>query len=136
MSVIAVGLAGCRHDFPDYSELPPDYSPRYTHIVVLTPSGHEKRVLVPEACLTPDLESPAEMGPRRIPPGCAPNWNIQHMAERKGDLVRGRRMDKAPAAPTARAAQRYIDGRDPALGGGVEGGTGTGATATGTTTAE
>jgi hypothetical protein len=121
-ATLATMLAGCVHEpFPDYSELPPDYSPRYTSVAVLTPSGREKRVLVPEACITPDQVSPAELGPPRIPPGCANNYNLQRMAERKRDLTRGRKLDKAPAAPVARAAQRYLDGKDPVLGGAVEG---------------
>jgi hypothetical protein len=119
--MLSATLAGCLHTpFPDYSELPPDYSPRYTHVTVLTPSGREKRVLVPEACLTPDQESEAEMGPTRVAPGCANNYNIQRMAERKRDLTKGRKLDRASGASTARAAQTYLDGKDPALGGAVE----------------
>lgn len=133
-AVIATMLAGCRHnDFPDYSELPPDYSPRYTTMSVVTPSGREKRVIVPEACLTPDKESEAEMGPPRIAPGCANNWNTQQMAERKKDVVRGRRMDKAPAVTVARPAQRYLDGQSGALGGASEG-VGSGSPQAGTAT--
>jgi hypothetical protein len=118
---IATMLAGCVHEFPDYSELPPDYSPRYTTISVLTPSGREKKVIVPEACLTPDQESDAEMGPPRIAPGCANNWNTLQMAEKKKDVLRGRRMDKAPAVTVARPAQRYLDSRGGPLGGASEG---------------
>jgi hypothetical protein len=121
-AAIATMLAGCVHGgFPDYSELPPDYSPRYTTISVLTPSGREKKVIVPEACLTPDTESEAEMGPPRIAPGCANNWNTLQMAERKKDVLHGRRMDKAPAVTVARPAQRYLDSRGGPLGGAAEG---------------
>ena len=121
-ATLAMVLAGCAHSgFPDYSELPPDYSPRYTSVAVVTPSGREKRVLVPEACITPDKVSSAEMGPPRIPPGCANNYNLQRMVERKRDLTQGRKLDKASGATTARAAQRYLDGKEPPLGGGVEG---------------
>jgi hypothetical protein len=120
-AAIATMLAGCVHDYPDYSELPPDYSPRYTTISVLTPSGREKKVIVPEACLTPDTESEAEMGPPRIAPGCANNWNTLQMAERKKDVLHGRRMDKAPAVTVARPAQRYLDSRGGPLGGASEG---------------
>lgn len=122
-AAIATMLAGCEHGgFPDYSELPPDYSPRYTTMSVVTPSGREKRVIVPEACLTPDTESDAEMGPPRIAPGCANNWNTLQSAERKQDMLKGRRMDKAPAVTVARPAQRYLDSRGApgALGGGAE----------------
>jgi hypothetical protein len=120
-ATLAMMLAGCMHTpFPDYSEVPPDYSHRYTSVAVVTPSGREKRVLVPEACITPDQVSEAEIGEPRIPPGCANNYNIQQMAERKRDLTRGRKLDKASGGPVARAAQRYMDGREPALGGGVD----------------
>jgi hypothetical protein len=122
VAAIALMLGACEHygGFPDYSELPPDYSPRYTAITVVTPSGREKRVLVPEACLHGEPPSAAEMGPPRIPPGCANNYNIQRMAERKRDLVHGRKLGPAPGATTARAAQRYLDGKEGPLGGAVE----------------
>jgi hypothetical protein len=41
------------------------------------------------------------------------------MAERQSDLVRGRPLGAAPAAPSARAAQEYIYGTKGTLGGGV-----------------
>jgi hypothetical protein len=135
-AAIATMLAGCTHSgFPDYSELPPDYSPRYTTMSVVTPSGREKRVIVPEACLTPDTESDAEMGLSRIPPGCANNWNALQSAERKQDFVKGRAMDKAPAVLVARPAQRYIDSRGASgpLGGAVESSTGSSDTGTAST---
>ena len=122
-ATLAMMLAGCMHTpFPDYSEVPPDYSHRYTSVAVLTPSGREKRVLVPEACITPDKVSEADIGEPRIPPGCANNYNIQQMAARKRDLTQGRKLDKAPGAPVARAAQRYLDGKDAPLGGAVDDG--------------
>ena len=121
-AALAMTLAGCVHTpFPDYSELPPDYSPRYTSVSVVTPSGREKHVLVPEACITPDQVSDAEMGPPRVAPGCANNYNLQRMAERKRDLTQGRKLDRASGATTARAAQRYLDGKEAPLGGAVEG---------------
>jgi hypothetical protein len=121
-AVLAVMLAGCEHaGYPDYSDLPPDYSPRYTSVAVLTPSGREKHVLVPEACISPDKASDAEMGVPRVAPGCANNYNLQRMVERKRDLTQGRKLDKASGATTARAAQRYLDGKDGPLGGAVEG---------------
>lgn len=133
VACLAAMMSGCLH--PDYSELPPDYSPRYTSITILTPSGKEKRVMVPEACLTPEKISPAEMGPARLAPGCANNWNTMRMAERKGDLVRGRKLGPAAGVTTARAAQRYLDGKDTALGGGVDGSSST-APAAGSTQVE
>jgi type IV pilus biogenesis protein CpaD/CtpE len=57
---------------------------------------------------------------RTNPPGCANAYNLQRMVVQEDDLVYGRELDPAVAAPAARAAQRYIDGRtDPVLGGGV-----------------
>ena len=41
------------------------------------------------------------------------------MAEREGDLLRGRRLGPAPAAPSARAAQKYIYGTEGSLGAGI-----------------
>ena len=53
-------------------------------------------------------------------PGCANAHNLQRMAERQSDLVRGRPLGAAPAAPTARAAQEYIYGMPRGtLGGGL-----------------
>ena len=64
--------------------------------------------------------------PRRAPPladglpaGCANDYNLLHMAEREGDLLRGRRLGAAPAAPSARAAEKYIYGGDGPLGAGI-----------------
>lgn len=112
-------LAACNEYGPEAGlTTPPDYSPRYTHVTAVSESGRAKRVLAPEACLTPDERSRADTGPDRLPPGCANNYNLQRMAERKRDLTQGRRLGPAPAAPASRAAQRYLDGRDtPALGG-------------------
>jgi len=75
-------------------------------------------VLVPRACLTPDGTEPQFLGPH-LPPGCANAHNLQRMAERQSDLVRGRPLGAAPAAPTARAAQEYIYGTKGTLGGGL-----------------
>jgi len=117
-----LSVAACRKDYePEASIVPPDYSPHYTKVGVLKPDGREKKVLVPEACMTPDDQSVADLGPERLPPGCANAYNLQRMAARKRDLTQGRTLGAAPAAPAARAARRYIDGRqDPTLGGNVE----------------
>jgi hypothetical protein len=120
LTVVAFALGACRDEGPEASLVPPDYSPHYTKLSVVSEDGRTKRVLVPEACLTPDDQSPADDPPPRLPPGCANNFNLQRMAERKRDLTRGRQLDPAPAAPAARAAQSYIDGRPaPVLGGGI-----------------
>ncbi len=119
-AAVSLCLPGCRKDDPEAALTPPDYSPHYTQVSVVKPDGREKRVLVPEVCLTPADQPAADYGPERLPPGCANNYNLQQMAARKRDLIKGRPTGAAPAAPAARAAQRYIDGRqEPALGGGV-----------------
>lgn len=120
LAVVAMTFTACREEAPEASLVPPDYSPNYTRVNMVSEDGREKRVLVPEACLTQDDQSPADTGAQRVPPGCANNYNLQRMAERKRDLTKGRPLGAAPAAPAARAAQGYIDGRDkPVLGGGI-----------------
>lgn len=104
---------------PEASLVPSDYSPDYTYVTKVSEDGRIKRVLVPEACLSIDAQSPADIGPERLPPGCANNYNLQRMVERKRDLRTGRPLGAAPAAPAARAAQNYIDGKkQETLGGG------------------
>lgn len=133
--VAACLLSACNEYGPEAGlTQPPDYSPRYTHVTTMNEHGRTKRVLAAEACLTPEQRSPAETegsrtptdtGGPRVPPGCANNYNLQRMAERKRDLTQGRQLGPAPAAPAARAAQRYIDGREtPALGGAIHTGNG------------
>ncbi|KXF75036.1 hypothetical protein ATN84_20320 [Paramesorhizobium deserti] len=63
-------------------------------------------VLVPDACTTPDTAAQ----PLYLPSGCANNLNLQFMVAREQDLLRGRDMGPAMAAPVARAAQSYISG--------------------------
>src|SRR5258708_4315258 len=102
------------------AELPPDYSPHFVHVPVVSPTRPDRVVryeLVPEACLVPD-PTDTQLGPR-LPPGCANNANLLTMAERKRDVVHGRKLGAAPAAPSARAAQRYIYGTRGSLGAGV-----------------
>jgi len=89
---------------------PADHSPRYVVLppgVALDPVN--RPVLVPEACLIQEPAFLETAGPM-LPPGCANAYNLAAMVERKSDLVRGRPLAPAPAAPTARAARRYIDG--------------------------
>jgi hypothetical protein len=113
LPVIALSwLAGC-------AELPPDVPPGYSYVPVasLTRPGRVDYVLAPDACLTPD-PTDFQLGPR-LPPGCANAANLEAMVERKRDLVHGRRLGPAPAAPSARAAQHYIYGTRRYLGAGV-----------------
>lgn len=114
-------MAGCYETGSDaYLGAPPDYSADYTYINLASEDGRTKRVLVPEACLRADAQSPADTGSPRLPPGCANNDNLQRMVERERDLTRGRPLSAAPGAPSARAARNYIDGKkDRTRGGGV-----------------
>ncbi|MGH6861613.1 MAG: hypothetical protein ACRECY_15270 [Phyllobacterium sp.] len=107
-------LAGC------VGNPPQPYSPNYSYISTnggkpgVVRKGYEKEAgagatLVPDACITPDT---AEY-PLYLPSGCSNNLNLQHMAARKQDLLHGREMGPAMAAPVARAAQTYIDGAPP-----------------------
>jgi hypothetical protein len=100
-----------------YEPLP--YSPNYSRVTLVDPPGatlgpgkvqspprQARDVMVPDACVTPDV---AEQ-PVYLPSGCANNLNLQLMVERPQDLVEGRRSGPAAAAPTVRAAQRYLYG--------------------------
>jgi hypothetical protein len=127
LAVAASALAGCAPPLYDqtywgtFPEQPPDYSPDYTSVPVVAPNGKTRWVLVPKACLVPDATEPPLLGPH-LPPGCANAHNLQRMAERKSDLVYGRPLGAAPAAPTARAAQEYIYGKKGDLPGTLGGG--------------
>lgn len=126
LAVAASALAGCAAPpYPNptvywgtFPEQPPDYSPDYASVPVVAPNGRTRYVLVPKACLVPDPTEPPLLGPH-LPPGCANAHNLRRMAERQSDLVRGRPLGAAPAAPTARAAQEYIYGTKGTLGGGL-----------------
>ena len=127
LAVAASALGGCAVAPPiatptvywgSFPQQPPDYSPDYASVPVVGRNGRTRYVLVPKACLTPDATEPPFLGPH-LPPGCANAHNLQRMAERQSDLVRGRPLGAAPAAPTARAAQEYIYGTKGTYGGGL-----------------
>jgi len=151
LAVVASALAGCTAPplyqtaawdadphysvyFGSFPEQPPDYSPDYTSVPVVGRNGKTRWVMVPKSCLVPDATEPPLLGPH-LQPGCANAYNLQRMAERKSDLVHGRALGAAPAAPTARAAQEYIYGNKGTLpgtlGGGLPRTTGTAPTAPG-----
>jgi hypothetical protein len=106
-----LALGGC--------SLPPDYSPNYSYIAVPAPTAkHPNRVeyvLAADACLLPDPTAAIPTGPL-LPAGCANAYNLQRMADREHDLVEGRKLGRAPAAPSARAAEIYIYGGQGPLG--------------------
>jgi hypothetical protein len=104
------------------SRLPADATSRYSYLPVPGDdrSGLVRRdMLWPEACMAEPAPADPPLG-KGPPPGCANDYNLLHMAERERDLVRGRRLGPAPAAPSARAARKYIDGNDvSAMGAGI-----------------
>jgi hypothetical protein len=113
MLLTLLTLAAC-------AELPPDYSPHFVQVPVVSPARPDRVAhyeSVPKACLVPD-PTDTQLGPR-LPPGCANNANLLATVERKRDVVHGRKLGAAPAAPSARAAQRYIYGTRGQLGAGV-----------------
>ena len=109
-AIALLTLAAC-------ADLPPDYSPNFAHVPVASPDRVARYQLVPESCLIPD-PTDTQLGPR-LPPGCANNANLIAMVEKKHDVVHGRKLGAAPAAPSARAAQRYIYGTRGHLGAGI-----------------
>jgi hypothetical protein len=109
-AIALLGLAAC-------ADLPPDYSPNFAQVPVASRDRVARYQLVPESCLVPD-PTDTQLGPR-LPPGCANNANLLAMVEKKRDVVRGRKLGAAPAAPSARAAQRYIYGTRGQLGAGI-----------------
>ncbi|WP_198539734.1 hypothetical protein [Rhizobium sp. LCM 4573] len=110
IALTPLALAGCQNSV---QRDPLPYSPNYHMTAAAGPvsKGYEKQAgrLVPDACVTPDVTE----DPLYLPPGCANNMNLQLMAERQSDLVRGRRTGPAMAAPVVRAARHSIDGTTP-----------------------
>lgn len=68
-------------------------------------------VVTPYACLRADGEL---RGP--LPPGCAVDLTLARAVEDPRDLLRGRTLGPAPAAPLARAASAYLGVLNPAEG--------------------
>jgi hypothetical protein len=95
------GLAACNN-----GELPPDYSPKYVRVPVVTPDDpyRTKYILAPEACLHKDPKAPD-----KLPPGCANNYNLMQMTEQKRDLTQGRKTGPADAKASVDAAQKYYN---------------------------
>ncbi|MCT7376850.1 hypothetical protein [Chelativorans salis] len=110
---------------------PRDHTPYYSFVPTNSYVGMEKgvggSVLVPEAC----LGEPADMSPGlaetdfvvtpalgpHLPPGCANAYNLQRMVESERDLIEGRTLGPARAAPSVRAAHHYLYGEEELLGG-------------------
>lgn len=111
--VVSLVVSGCLPHEP----LP--YSPNFSRVTLVDDESkapvkvrkgkahgapQAQTVGVPDACITPDVTEQ----PLYLPPGCANNLNLQMMVERPRDLVQGRQPGPAAAAPTVRAAQRYL----------------------------
>jgi hypothetical protein len=115
LTLAASLLSGC-------AQVPSVPSSEFVSVPVPTTDRHGitrmRAVTWPEACLSPDPTAEPILG-ENLPPGCANNYNLLRMTERQEDLVRGRRLGAAPAAPAVRAAQRYIYGGEGPLGAGV-----------------
>jgi hypothetical protein len=108
-----LALCGC-------ADIPPDREATYSYIAVPSPKRpyRVRYVLMPDSCYTPDPTAAIPTGVL-LPPGCANDINLLRMTERERDLVEGRRLGRAVSAPTARAAQRYINGGESPLGASV-----------------
>ncbi|SIT55741.1 conserved exported hypothetical protein [Mesorhizobium prunaredense] len=119
-------LVGCANG----RQQPQEYSPGYSYVstdIGGSQKGVGGSVLAPNACLNEpadDNRSAAATGltivsgvGSHLPPGCANAYNLQRMAESQRDLVEGRRMGAAAAAPTANAARRYLNGEEAPMGG-------------------
>ncbi len=100
------GLAACNNP-----EMPPDYSPHYTRVPVVTPDNpyRVKRAVAPEACLKRDSTRSNELG-EKLPLGCANAYNLQNQVENKRDLFQGRDPGNGLAEPSVRARERYVSG--------------------------
>jgi hypothetical protein len=90
------------------ADTPPDYSPDY-YAVAKVNRNRVTYTPAPKACFTPDDTANDDLG-EHIPPGCANAYNLQRMVERDQDLFEGRKLGKAPAEPSVRAAQKYLNG--------------------------
>ena len=64
--------------------------------------------IVPNTCRA----EPGEAGIVTLPPGCANDLNLQQMVERPSDLLHGREMGPARAAPVAAAARERLGDRE------------------------
>lgn len=71
-------------------------------------SAPRAATIVPNLCQT----QPDETGLVTLPPGCANDLNLQLMVVEPQDLIRGREMGPALAAPVADAANEHVHGRE------------------------
>ncbi|KAB2736264.1 hypothetical protein F9K97_23905 [Brucella anthropi] len=118
MFLSTILLSACATPPPE-----PDHSTDYSYVPTGQNDGAkgvQGSVLVPNDCLkAPADQEPTAAGTRfmkvpqvgpHLPPGCANAFNLQRMVENERDLIEGRPMGPPPAAPSVRAARRYIYG--------------------------
>lgn len=101
-------LAGCQSSMG-----PMSWTSGYRQVAVATPQASStdttsRLATLPNLCQT----QPDESGQVTLPPGCANDLNLQLMVADPQDLVRGREMGPARAAPVASAARDRLDGRE------------------------
>lgn len=102
--LMVVLLAGCQSSMG-----PMNWATGYRQVTTDSATGapHETTIM-PNLC---QAES-GETGRAALPPGCANDLNLQLMVVEPQDLVRGREMGPAMAAPVADAASEYLNGRE------------------------
>lgn len=104
-AALALSLGGCVSG-EEFSA----YSPRYSYAEVPGANGRSTTQLMPDSCAWSADAQAAGV----LPAGCSNAYNLQRMVESQRDLVQGRQMGPAPAAPATRAARSYLDGATPA----------------------
>ncbi|EKF17678.1 hypothetical protein [Nitratireductor pacificus] len=116
--------AGCVNAKPDMPEQASGYSYVYGPPSNASAKSVGGGMLVPNACLAEPADGPSPAATEltivsglgaHLPPGCANAYNLQRMVESERDLVEGRRMGPAAAAPVARAARRYLHPDDTSI---------------------
>lgn len=102
--LVALLLAGCQSSMGPMSW---DTGYRQLTTADATNAPHEASIM-PNLCQA----QPDDAGRVGLPPGCANDFNLQQMVVEPQDLVRGREMGPALAAPVADAANEYLNGRE------------------------
>lgn len=97
-------LAGCQSSMG-----PMDWATGYHQVTtVASARAPYETTIVPNLC----QPQSGETGRTTLPPGCANDLNLQLMVVEPQDLVRGRAMGPAMAAPVADAANEHLNGRE------------------------
>jgi len=96
-------LTGCQSSMG-----PMSWTSGYRQVTAADADASNAALIVPNLCQT----QPDETGLVTLPPGCANDLNLQLMVVEPQDLVRGREMGPAMAAPVADAANELLHGRE------------------------